>query len=203
VQQYLLNKGQTGLRRSLTRHAGAIRELTHWKGAADPLTGDAANKAVRDGATEALAALFPPTDSHPLRPSGAAANVPAAPAHRIQGFGSDNSGGFGPPGGGHSSSLSSMASSSSSAYTGSSAGYRGGVSSGGGGGGGGGGGFRSSGGGSSSGGAGGAGGARWGSSGAESRRQPFADASAFRYMHRRPLVRATAQVLPSCVRVTA
>jgi hypothetical protein len=64
AQQYLLNKGQTGLRRSMTRHAGAVRELGHWKGTMDPLTGDAPNKAVRlPTVSRCVAHCFSPSPS--------------------------------------------------------------------------------------------------------------------------------------------
>ncbi|XP_050231684.1 protein MODIFIED TRANSPORT TO THE VACUOLE 1 isoform X2 [Mercurialis annua] len=65
----------------MQRHSTAVRQLFHYRGQADPLKGDALNKAVRDTAHETISAIFSEENK-------------AAPADdlnkRIQGFGNTN-----------------------------------------------------------------------------------------------------------------
>ncbi|XP_050382335.1 protein MODIFIED TRANSPORT TO THE VACUOLE 1 [Argentina anserina] len=80
--KYAVGKSGVEFRREMQRHSVAVRQLFHYKGHPDPLKGDALNKAVRDTAQEAIAAIF------------SEESKPAAPAddlnRRIQGFGNTN-----------------------------------------------------------------------------------------------------------------
>ncbi|KAF5741664.1 VHS domain-containing protein [Tripterygium wilfordii] len=80
--KYAVGKTGSEFRREMQRHSVTVRQLSHYKGQLDPLKGDSLNKAVRDTANEAIAAIFAAEDSKP------------APAEnlnkRIQGFGNTN-----------------------------------------------------------------------------------------------------------------
>ncbi|KAK6912029.1 ENTH domain [Dillenia turbinata] len=80
--KYAVGKSGAEFRREMQRHSIAVKQLFHFKGKIDPLKGDALNKAVRDTAHEAVAAIF------------AAEDGKAAPTEnlnkRIQGFGNTN-----------------------------------------------------------------------------------------------------------------
>ncbi|KAH0982565.1 hypothetical protein GBA52_009742 [Prunus armeniaca] len=79
--KYSVGKSGVEFRREMQRNSVAVRQLFHYKGQPDPLKGDALNKAVRDTAQEAIAAIFSEESN-------------AAPAddlnRRIQGFGNTN-----------------------------------------------------------------------------------------------------------------
>ncbi|XP_062008434.1 protein MODIFIED TRANSPORT TO THE VACUOLE 1 [Rosa rugosa] len=79
--KYAVGKSGVEFRREMQRHSVAVRQLFHYKGQPDPLKGDALNKAVRDTAHEAIAAIF----SEESKPA------PAEDLNRrIQGFGNTN-----------------------------------------------------------------------------------------------------------------
>ncbi|KAM5579120.1 protein MODIFIED TRANSPORT TO THE VACUOLE 1 [Rosa sericea] len=79
--KYAVGKSGVEFRREMQRHSVAVRQLFHYKGQPDPLKGDALNKAVRDTAQEAIAAIF----SEESKPA------PAEDLNRrIQGFGNTN-----------------------------------------------------------------------------------------------------------------
>ncbi|KAK9841847.1 hypothetical protein WJX81_007132 [Elliptochloris bilobata] len=79
--KHICAKGSSDFKRGLTKQAGPIRELTHYRGEPDPFKGDVMNQRVRDKAKEALEAVFAATD---------VSRVVAPPPlqNRIQGFGS-------------------------------------------------------------------------------------------------------------------
>lgn len=80
--KYVVGKSGVEFRREMQRQSLAVRQLIHYKGQPDPLKGDALNKAVRDMAQEALAAIFSEQENKP---------APAESVHRrIEGFGSTN-----------------------------------------------------------------------------------------------------------------
>ncbi|KAF5726867.1 VHS domain-containing protein [Tripterygium wilfordii] len=80
--KYAVGKSGSEFRREMQRHSVAVRQLSHYKGQLDPLKGDSLNKAVRDTANEAIAAIFSAEDSKP---------APAEDLNkRIQGFGNTN-----------------------------------------------------------------------------------------------------------------
>ncbi|KAF8027581.1 hypothetical protein BT93_E0481 [Corymbia citriodora subsp. variegata] len=80
--KYVIGKSGVEFRREMQRHSVAVRQLIHYKGQPDPLKGDALNKAVREMAQEALAAIFSEQENKP----GPAESV----NRRIEGFGSTN-----------------------------------------------------------------------------------------------------------------
>lgn len=73
VVRYLCNKGPTPFPRAMQKHAGSIRNLQSFKGAADALKGDAPNQAVRTAANEALAVLFQQQPQQPPSTGGGGA----------------------------------------------------------------------------------------------------------------------------------
>ncbi|XP_030526259.1 protein MODIFIED TRANSPORT TO THE VACUOLE 1-like [Rhodamnia argentea] len=80
--KYAVGKSGVEFRREMQRHSVAVRQLVHYKGQPDPLKGDALNKAVRDMAQEALAAIFNDQENKP---------APAESGNRrIEGFGNSN-----------------------------------------------------------------------------------------------------------------
>ncbi|KAL3692829.1 hypothetical protein R1sor_006480 [Riccia sorocarpa] len=68
-------------KREVQRQAQIIRQLFHYRGTPDPLKGDALNKAVRETAHEAIAAIFGTEEKTP---------TVGDLGKRIQGFGSSN-----------------------------------------------------------------------------------------------------------------
>ncbi|KAJ4818296.1 VHS domain-containing protein [Rhynchospora pubera] len=82
--KYAVGKSGNEFRREMQRNSTAVRPLVHYKGHPDPLKGDALNKAVREMATEAMAAIFSTEESKP----GPA--VSEGLGKRIQGFGNTN-----------------------------------------------------------------------------------------------------------------
>ncbi|WOK97228.1 hypothetical protein Cni_G05936 [Canna indica] len=83
VIKYAVGKSGNEFRREMQRHSAAIRQLFHYKGQLDPLKGDSLNKAVRDTAHEAIAAVFSSDDSKAVAPVQGLDK-------RIQGFGNTN-----------------------------------------------------------------------------------------------------------------
>ncbi|KAL5654195.1 hypothetical protein ACJX0J_033514, partial [Zea mays] len=81
--KYAIGKSGTDFKREMQRHSAAIRQLVHYKGHPDPLRGDALNKAVRETANEAIAAIFSTEDPKP-------AVATESLGKRIQGFGNTN-----------------------------------------------------------------------------------------------------------------
>ncbi|XP_015894592.3 protein MODIFIED TRANSPORT TO THE VACUOLE 1 [Ziziphus jujuba] len=80
--KYSVGKSGVEFRREMQRHSVAVRQLFHYKGQLDPLKGDALNKAVRDTAHEAIAAIFSEDNNKP---------APSEDLNRrIQGFGNTN-----------------------------------------------------------------------------------------------------------------
>ncbi|PKI71022.1 hypothetical protein CRG98_008603 [Punica granatum] len=80
--KYCVGKSGVDFQREMQRHSVAVRQLLHYRGQPDPLKGDALNKAVRDSAQEAIAAIFGEQDSRPAP----AENL----SRRIEGFGNTN-----------------------------------------------------------------------------------------------------------------
>lgn len=78
--KYAVGKSGTNFKREMQRHSAAMRQLVHYKGLPDPLKGDALNKAVRETANEAIAAIFSTEDPK-------AVVVTEGLGKRIQGFG--------------------------------------------------------------------------------------------------------------------
>ncbi|MCO5563637.1 hypothetical protein L7F22_017284 [Adiantum nelumboides] len=79
--KYSAVKGGLEFKRQMQRQAAAVRKLFEYKGQPDVLRGDALNKAVRDTAHEAIAAIFASDDKAP----------PLEDLNkRIMGFGSTN-----------------------------------------------------------------------------------------------------------------
>nr|CAB3475640.1 unnamed protein product [Digitaria exilis] len=81
--KYAVGKSGTDFKREMQRHSAAMRQLVHYKGHPDPLRGDALNKAVRETANEAIAAIFSTEDP---KPAAATESL----GKRIQGFGNTN-----------------------------------------------------------------------------------------------------------------
>jgi ribonuclease Z len=81
--KYAVGKSGTDFKREMQRHSAAMRQLVHYKGLPDPLKGDALNKAVRETANEAIAAIFSTEDPK-------AVVVTEGLGKRIQGFGNTN-----------------------------------------------------------------------------------------------------------------
>ncbi|XP_062188934.1 tRNase Z TRZ3, mitochondrial-like [Phragmites australis] len=81
--KYAVGKSGTDFKREMQRHSAAMRQLVHYKGHPDPLRGDALNKAVRETANEAIAAVFSTEDPKP-------AVATESLGKRIQGFGNTN-----------------------------------------------------------------------------------------------------------------
>ena len=81
--KYAVGKSGTDFKREMQRHSAAMRQLVHYKGHPDPLKGDALNKAVRETANEAIAAIFSTEDPK-------AVVVTEGLGKRIQGFGNTN-----------------------------------------------------------------------------------------------------------------
>ncbi|CAO2175218.1 unnamed protein product [Urochloa humidicola] len=81
--KYAVGKSGTDFKREMQRHSAAMRQLVHYKGQPDPLRGDALNKAVRETANEAIAAIFSTEDPKP-------AVATESLGKRIQGFGNTN-----------------------------------------------------------------------------------------------------------------
>lgn len=79
--KYAAGKGGVDFKREMQRQAGVIKSYFHYKGQLDALKGDALNKAVRDTAHEAVAAIFG-TEETTTRTEDV--------GKRIQGFGSSN-----------------------------------------------------------------------------------------------------------------
>ncbi|KAH9306661.1 hypothetical protein KI387_011065, partial [Taxus chinensis] len=79
--KYSVAKAGAEFRREMQRHSGVIRQMFHYRGEPDPLRGDALNKAVRDTAHEAVAAIFASEEKQT-----ASEDV----NKRIQGFGNSN-----------------------------------------------------------------------------------------------------------------
>lgn len=79
--KYAAGKGGSDFKREMQRQAGVVKALFHYKGQLDALKGDALNKAVRDMAHEAVAAIFG-TEEMTSRMEDV--------GKRIQGFGSSN-----------------------------------------------------------------------------------------------------------------
>lgn len=80
--KYCVGKSGLEFQREMQRHSVAVRQLLHYRGQPDPLKGDALNKAVRDSAQEAIAAIFleQNTKSEPVEHL----------SRRIEGFGNNN-----------------------------------------------------------------------------------------------------------------
>ncbi|KAK9803894.1 hypothetical protein WJX72_002592 [[Myrmecia] bisecta] len=83
VIKYICSKGSSDYKRNISKHATAVRELTHYKGEQDPFKGDVPNQRVRDSAKEALDAMFGATETG-YNPNSATPTL----TNRIQGFGS-------------------------------------------------------------------------------------------------------------------
>ncbi|KAF3328752.1 VHS domain-containing protein [Carex littledalei] len=83
--KYAVGKSGNEFRREMQRHSTAVRQLVHYKGHPDPLRGDALNKAVREMANEAMAAIFSTEESKP----GPVVSSEGL-GKRIQGFGNTN-----------------------------------------------------------------------------------------------------------------
>jgi hypothetical protein len=81
--KYTVGKSGTDFKREMQRHSAAMRQLVHYRGQPDPLRGDALNKAVRETANEAMAAVFSTADPKPVVKTE---NL----GKRIQGFGNTN-----------------------------------------------------------------------------------------------------------------
>jgi hypothetical protein len=81
--KYAVGKSGTDFKREMQRHSAAMRQLVHYRGQPDPLRGDALNKAVRETANEAMAAVFSTEDPKP-------AVKTESLGKRIQGFGNTN-----------------------------------------------------------------------------------------------------------------
>ncbi|TVU04010.1 hypothetical protein EJB05_50426 [Eragrostis curvula] len=81
--KYAVGKSGTDFKREMQRHSAAMRQLVHYRGQPDPLRGDALNKAVRETANEAVAAIFSTEDPKP-------AVKTESLGKRIQGFGNTN-----------------------------------------------------------------------------------------------------------------
>jgi len=81
--KYAVGKSGNDFKREMQRHSAAMRQLVHYKGHPDPLRGDALNKAVRETANEAIAAIFSTEDPKP-------AVATESLGKRIQGFGNTN-----------------------------------------------------------------------------------------------------------------
>uniref|UniRef100_A0A0D9UYQ3 VHS domain-containing protein n=1 Tax=Leersia perrieri TaxID=77586 RepID=A0A0D9UYQ3_9ORYZ len=81
--KYAVGKSGTDFKREMQRHSAAMRQLVHYKGQPDPLKGDSLNKAVRETANEAIAAVFSTEDPKP-------AVATEGLGKRIQGFGNTN-----------------------------------------------------------------------------------------------------------------
>ncbi|RRT84750.1 hypothetical protein B296_00013408 [Ensete ventricosum] len=81
--KYAVAKSGNEFRREMQRHSVAMRQLFHYKGQLDPLKGDALNKAVRETAHEAIAAVFASDDNKAVAPTQGLDK-------RIQGFGNTN-----------------------------------------------------------------------------------------------------------------
>jgi hypothetical protein len=81
--KYAVGKSGTDFKREMQRHSAAMRQLVHYRGQPDPLRGDALNKAVRETANEAMAAVFSTEDPKP-------AFKTESLGKRIQGFGNTN-----------------------------------------------------------------------------------------------------------------
>lgn len=79
--KYVVVKGGPEFKRQMQRQAAAIRQFFEYKGQPDVLRGDALNKAVRDTAHEAIAAIFASDDKPPQAEEL---------NKRIMGFGSTN-----------------------------------------------------------------------------------------------------------------
>ncbi|CAM6103735.1 unnamed protein product [Calypogeia fissa] len=79
--KYAAGKGGTDFKREMQRQAGVIKSYFHYKGQLDALKGDALNKAVRETAHEAVAAIFG-TEETTTKMEDV--------GKRIQGFGSSN-----------------------------------------------------------------------------------------------------------------
>ncbi|KAJ3694531.1 hypothetical protein LUZ60_010011 [Juncus effusus] len=84
--KYAVAKSGTEFRREMQKHSTAVRQLVHYKGQPDPLKGDALNKAVRETANEAMAAVFSTGEAKPAAPTAASESL----GKRIQGFGNTN-----------------------------------------------------------------------------------------------------------------
>ena len=79
VVKHCCLQGHATFRRDMQRHTSEVKEALNYRGAADPLHGDALNKAVRDAAQEVMTAIFDTTTaSKRLQNSG-----------RMQAFGSN------------------------------------------------------------------------------------------------------------------
>ncbi|XP_006643955.1 protein MODIFIED TRANSPORT TO THE VACUOLE 1 [Oryza brachyantha] len=81
--KYAVGKSGTDFKREMQRHSAAMRQLVHYKGHPDPLKGDSLNKAVRETANDAIAAIFSTEDPKP-------AVATEGLGKRIQGFGNTN-----------------------------------------------------------------------------------------------------------------
>ncbi|KAG6512684.1 hypothetical protein ZIOFF_030813 [Zingiber officinale] len=81
--KYAVGKSGNEFRREMQRHSTVIRQLFHYKGELDPLKADALNKAVRETAHEAVAAVFASDENKSVTPVEGL-------NRRIQGFGNTN-----------------------------------------------------------------------------------------------------------------
>ncbi|KQK03437.1 hypothetical protein BRADI_2g07860v3 [Brachypodium distachyon] len=81
--KYAVGKSGTDFKQEMQQHSAAMRQLIHYKGHPDPLKGDALNKAVRETANKAIAAVFSTEDPK-------AVVVTDGLGKRIQGFGNTN-----------------------------------------------------------------------------------------------------------------
>ncbi|KAK3159638.1 hypothetical protein QOZ80_1BG0049210 [Eleusine coracana subsp. coracana] len=81
--KYAVGKSGTDFKREMQRHSAAMRQLVHYRGQPDPLRGDSLNKAVRETANEAMAAVFSTEDPKPVVKTESLGK-------RIQGFGNTN-----------------------------------------------------------------------------------------------------------------
>uniref|UniRef100_A0A0D9Y5N5 VHS domain-containing protein n=1 Tax=Oryza glumipatula TaxID=40148 RepID=A0A0D9Y5N5_9ORYZ len=81
--KYAVGKSGTDFKREMQRHSAAMRQLVHYKGHPDPLKGDSLNKAVRETANDAIAAIFSTEEPKP-------AVATEGLGKRIQGFGNTN-----------------------------------------------------------------------------------------------------------------
>ena len=67
--KYICERGDSRFRRAMSRHSGAIRSCVNHTGPPDPLKGDAPHRAVREMASQAVAAVFSDTTDRPAAAS--------------------------------------------------------------------------------------------------------------------------------------
>ena len=67
--KYICERGDSRFRRAMSRHSGAIRSCVNHTGPPDPLKGDAPHRAVREMASQAVAAVFSDATDRPAAAS--------------------------------------------------------------------------------------------------------------------------------------